>query len=197
MQVLNERVLKTVEKSGLDYFHFTEEDQKGIGFGNRFSYSIQQVFEKGYQQVICIGNDTPQLHSAHIKTAANSLDKGIAINGPSLDGGFYLMGIKASQFDAKIFESLPWQTGKLASSYLQSLQQRGIEIDTLEHLVDLDSEQDIDLLFQGQDLRSDLAQLILGTLSHDYTSHLYRAREISDASLEIPLNKGSPSSIAA
>jgi len=197
MHLLNERVLKTVEKSGLDYFHFTEHEQSGNGFGNRFSNAIQRVFKKGYQQVICIGNDTPQLQGAHIRTAVDSLNQGIAINGPSLDGGFYLMGIHASQFDAKCFESLPWQTGKLASSYLQLLHNGNVQVGSLEHLIDLDSLGDVEQLLQGKDQRGLLVQLILSTLVHTRTIQSYRVREISSISFEIPLNKGSPVSIAA
>ena len=197
MDVLNERVLNTVEKSGFDYFLFTENEQKGIGFGNRFSNAIQQIFKKGYEQVICIGNDTPQLHSSHIKKAANSLNKGIASTGPSLDGGFYLMGIHASQFDPKSFENLPWQTSHLAASYHKTLEEFDIKVDKLERLLDLDSENDISQLFQGKDLRSALARLILGTLAYKYNSHQYRVRETKQVSIEIPLNKGSPALIAA
>ncbi|BAO54415.1 TIGR04282 family arsenosugar biosynthesis glycosyltransferase [Nonlabens marinus] len=197
MDVLNDRVLKTVEKSGLDYFHFTEDEQEGLGFGQRFSNSIQKVFEKGYDKVICIGNDTPQLTSSHLLSAVNSLNSGKAVNGPSLDGGFYLMGINSADFDAVRFESLPWQTNKLASSYFKLLEEQLLRVDLLEYLVDLDSEEDIKRLFDGTDLRSSLAQSILKTLINKRASHVYTSKQTESVSFELPLNKGSPASIAA
>jgi len=197
MNVLNDRVLQTVEISGLDYFHFTEDEQEGFDFGKRFSHSIQRVFEKGYDQVICVGNDTPQLTSSHLFTAVESLNSGKAVNGPSLDGGFYLMGINATDFDAASFENLPWQTNKLASSYLNLLEAQSLEVDLLEYLVDLDSEEDINRLFNGADLRTDLAQAILSTLNSERALHVYTSKQTESVSFELPLNKGSPASIAA
>ncbi|WP_231959515.1 DUF2064 domain-containing protein [Nonlabens sp. Hel1_33_55] len=197
MNVLNERVIQQVERSGLDYFHFTEADQRGLGFGQRFSNSIQNVFEKGYQHVICVGNDTPGLTTSHLFTAAESLNNGKVINGPSIDGGYYLMGIAASGFDPKSFEELPWQTSRLASSYHDLLQENGFEVELLEYLVDLDSEEDIKRLFRGQDLRSSLVQSILKTLSSKRILYVYTSKQTISVFFELPLNKGSPASIAA
>ncbi|PRP67380.1 hypothetical protein BST86_09880 [Nonlabens agnitus] len=197
MDVLNSRVIQQVEKSGLDYFHFTEKEQEGIGFGKRFSNAIQRVIKKGYDQVICVGNDTPQLSCDHLLRAADSLNQGKAVNGPSLDGGFYLMGIHASSFDAISFENLPWQTGHLATSYMELLERQSKSVDVLEHLHDLDDEDDIHQLFKGKDLRWHLAQLILETLYFKPVTFSLEFSNTESVSLESPLNKGSPISIAA
>ncbi len=197
MDVLNLKTLRTVQKSGLDYIHINENEQEGTGFGARFSNAIQHVFKKGYDQVICIGNDSPQLEVSHLHRTAISLDGGIAMNGPSLDGGFYLMGIHKIHFDSDRFEKLPWQTSELASSYLSILQDRGIANSSLEHLADLDSQKDIDLFLKGKDQRTQLAQLIISTLSHIVNSYTYQVKETQSVSFQLPLNKGSPLSIAA
>lgn len=193
IEVLNDRVLKTVEKSGLDFYHYSENEQKGIGFGNRFSNAIQEVFDRGYQHVICLGNDTPQLSVDQIHDSVSCLQKGVAVNGPSLDGGFYLMGISKSQFDKEHFENLPWQTSDLASAYLRFLDASGVDFKILKHLADLDSTEDLHRLLNGSDQRSIIIQLILEALSTVQNSnHFLSERKRASGITRAVCNKGSP-----
>ena len=114
--VLNNNILKTVQKSGLPYFLYTEKEQNGHSFGSRFVNAIQEVFDKGFTNIITVGNDTPQLKTSHLNTAATQLEAHKFVIGPSTDGGFYLMGLEKSQFDATAFLELPWQSSRLCSS---------------------------------------------------------------------------------
>ena len=52
---LNEQTIKIVEKTGLPYFHFSEKNQYGATFGERFANAIQSIYDKGFQTVITIG----------------------------------------------------------------------------------------------------------------------------------------------
>ena len=74
--MLTQRTLKTVKKTKLPYFHLTEEHQVGDSFGERFTNAIQMVFTKGFEQIITIGNDTPQLRVSHILDASGHLENG-------------------------------------------------------------------------------------------------------------------------
>ncbi len=67
--------LKTVKKTKLPYFHFTEKEQVGASFGTRFSNAIQEIIAKGFENVIAIGNDTPKLTAATILKAEKELNK--------------------------------------------------------------------------------------------------------------------------
>lgn len=140
---LTAKTLQTVEKSGLSYFHFTEHEQRGSNFGERFTNAIQTVFDHGFDKVITIGNDSPQLKAAQIKSASIHLDKGEFVLGPSTDGGFYLMGIHKSHFDASKFMDLPWQTHRTATAVLQLILQNNVSIARLETLSDLDCISDL------------------------------------------------------
>ncbi len=100
---LTDYTLEIASKTHLPYFHFSEEQQIGDTFGERFINAIQAVFEKGYEQVITIGNDTPQLKVSHIIEAEKQLSSNKSVLGPSADSGFYLMGLHKSQFDHYAF----------------------------------------------------------------------------------------------
>ena len=105
--------LKKAKSTGLDCILFTEHQQQGNTFGERFTHAIATVFNMGYDHVITIGNDTPQLTSKHITEAHQRLQQQQITIGPSIDGGFYLLALSKHQFDANSFKAVDWQTNKV------------------------------------------------------------------------------------
>jgi len=147
IEQLNASTLKTVKKTKLPYFLITEKEQCGLTFGERFENAIKMVFNKGYENVITIGNDTPQLKPQHILDAKSHLDKNNFIVGPSLDGGFYLMGIARGHFNKISFLELPWQTSYLQKSISLQITALGIEVLMLAKLQDIDSISDLKKIY--------------------------------------------------
>ena len=141
--ILTAKTLDTVSKSKLPYFHFTEQQQKGISFGERFTNAIVSILNMGFENVITIGNDSPQLTVRHIIEAERQLHQEKFVLGPSTDGGFYLMGISKSQFNASTFETLAWQSSILSKQLIDVVAKANITIVTLNTLFDIDSIQDI------------------------------------------------------
>ncbi|AOW17409.1 hypothetical protein LPB03_08010 [Polaribacter vadi] len=140
---LNHQTLKTVEKSGIQYFHFSEKNQVGSSFGERFSNAIETIFNKGFGNVITIGNDTPHLKTKHLIDTVHQLEKNELVLGPSKDGGFYLMGIKKEHFNKETFLKLPWQTSKLQNCIASIITSKKLNIKFLEILNDLDVLEDV------------------------------------------------------
>ena len=115
-QYLNQKTYLEAKKTGLDVIVFSEKLQRGNSFSERFSNAIESAFLQGYQHIISIGNDSPDLKAKHIAIAHENLNKGITTLGPSLDGGAYLITISKQQFNKKDFASLPWQSRTLFTS---------------------------------------------------------------------------------
>lgn len=197
MDVLNNHVLKTVRNSGLDYYHFTEKEQRGESFGSRFKNSIEDVFKLGYTSVICIGNDTPLLSVDLIHKAANSLFKGNSVLGKSQDGGLYLIGLNRSQFQAQTFENLPWQSSQLSIFFNQYLKNFDGSVTVLKTLQDIDSTTDLYQFLAGKDARDLLIGILLNTLSRKRNNHKQSTFYNKQVFLFQPANKGSPVQIAA
>ncbi|CAL68541.1 TIGR04282 family arsenosugar biosynthesis glycosyltransferase [Christiangramia forsetii] len=190
---LNEQVLRTVKKSGLTYFLITENEQIGNSFGERFSNAIQQVFDKGYENVISIGNDTPQLTAAHLRQTNELLrDKKIVL-GPSLDGGFYLMGIHKSLFRRAQFLKLPWQTASLVKCVERLIHKSGAASYRLEVLQDIDDAKDLNSLlhiFSG--ISSEIRRIIVQLLRKSF-SFFQKKQKIERSTYQYSFyNKGSP-----
>jgi len=149
---LTQHTLKKVRKTGLPYFHFSERQQYGDSFGERFVSAIQAVFDKGYENIITLGNDTPQLKVSHILKAHQQLKSKKIVLGPSADGGFYLMALNRLQFCSTEFKNLAWQTSGLVKEISNLMTFSGIEVIRLPTLLDLDNTTDLRIFvdsFQG------------------------------------------------
>lgn len=140
---LNEQTIKTVDKSNLTYFHFSEKQQVGNSFGERFTNAIQAVFDKGYDQIITIGNDAPQLKVSDILVTKKQLLDNKFVLGPTVDGGFYLMGLHKKHFNKAAFLKLHWQASTLAKELLQLVLETKVETFSLKTCIDIDSTKDI------------------------------------------------------
>lgn len=141
-QTLTEHTLKTVQKTSLPFFHFTEEEQIGSSFGERFSNAIEMVFNQGFEKIITIGNDSPHISTAHLLTASKELQLGKSVIGPSLDGGFYLMGLHRNDYEKQVFTGLSWQTSRIKAEVFKILSSNSNEVSLLPALFDIDSTKD-------------------------------------------------------
>ncbi len=190
---LSEHSLKIVAKTGLPYFHYTEKEQEGDTFGERFTNAIQSVFNKGYKQIITIGNDTPQLKASHIRKAAMYLANDTSVLGPSVDGGFYLMGLHRDNFDAIKFKDLPWQTSNLGNELKKEFSTTQNSLLQLDRLFDIDNSQDLYFIskFSNQltlRIKRIIRSLIETTSAFFKTAFLFEGRFQS----KIHHNRGSP-----
>lgn len=66
----------SIQKSGIPVYHFHEQNQKGDTFGERIANAYQEVFDMGYEQVISVGNDCPDLEHINWKQISINLSKG-------------------------------------------------------------------------------------------------------------------------
>ncbi|WP_299247103.1 DUF2064 domain-containing protein [uncultured Aquimarina sp.] len=193
---LTAQALSIVEKTGLDYFVYNEQQQSGTGFGERFSNAINDIYKKGYHAVITVGNDTPNLNNIHLLKAVETLQKGHSVIGPSYDGGFYLLGIHKEAFHKKEFAKFSWNTANVRKELYTYLESYNTSFSQLDFLYDLDHFSDIiniyrTLPFLLKKLRSVL-QRILRT--EDRTTDATQVF-LSSIFSRIYYNKGSPSLI--
>ena len=110
----------TAISANLSLHIINEHHQKGETFGEKLSNAIEEVFNIGYEKLIVIGNDCPQLTVAHIEKAAHALDNNNVVLGPDNHGGVYLIGLTKNVFTKEVFETKQWQTASLFNQ-LQSL----------------------------------------------------------------------------
>lgn len=190
---LSEHTLKIVKKTGLPYFHYTEKEQEGDTFGERFTNAIQSVFNRGFKQIITIGNDTPQLKASHIRKTALLLSNDTSVLGPSADGGFYLMGLHRENFDLRKFKDLPWQTSNLGNELKKEFSTTQNSLVQLDRLFDIDNSQDLYFIskFSNQ-LTLNIKRIIISLI--ETTSAFFKIEFIFEGQFQSKIhhNKGSP-----
>ncbi|MFS4483747.1 TIGR04282 family arsenosugar biosynthesis glycosyltransferase [Hyunsoonleella sp. 2307UL5-6] len=192
-EALNTQAIGIAKKSGLPYFLYSEKQQVGRTFGARFTNAIQSVYNKGFDAVITLGNDTPHLTTHHILKTVEKLNTHDIVLGPSTDGGFYIMGLKKSHFNVEAFLKLPWQTSKLNRSISRVEAKGKTHITYLEVLTDIDTISDIRKIIHSFTKPSTSIIKLLIKLVQLVTSY------VSNKHITIPaiyqnyhFNKGSP-----
>jgi len=146
---LTDRVKKVVDATKIDHFYFTEKKQIGSSFGERFSNAIAAIYAKGYDNVITIGNDTPNLTVDHLLETKKALEAKSSVIGPSYDGGFYLLGLQKEYFDATQFENFSWNTSKITKQIRSYIEQYTTQIIQFEYLHDIDNESRLKIVFKS------------------------------------------------
>ena len=192
-QELNTQIEAKVKQTKLPYFIVSETQQIGNTFGERFTNAIQSVFNKGFDNVITVGNDTPHLKVSHINSAYKKLKTNTLVLGPSQDGGFYLMGISKEQFNAKQFKTLPWQSSKLRQRITNLLSLKSIKVSLLETLTDIDTFSDAKKITDSFRSISTLIKsilLLIITSAKAKTTHIFQFLKLNLTALNY--NKGSP-----
>ncbi len=181
-----------VQKSGLPYFLITEKEQTGCNFGERYTKALQFVYDQGYDNVISIGNDTPQLKMHHLVEAAKQLEQNKTVLGPSKDGGFYLLGLQKSQFKKAQFVALPWQTKHVFES-LKAILSVNHGISYLTKLRDINSLSDVKILLDGfKNIPVSVFKILIGLFNSEKRM-LFKKQTFTPAfQPDVYFNKGSP-----
>ncbi|WP_158844760.1 DUF2064 domain-containing protein [Algibacter sp. L1A34] len=192
-EALNLQTINIAKKTGLPYFHLSENQQIGVNFGERFTNAIQSVYNKGYDTVITIGNDTPHLTAKHILKTAEKLKHHHVVLGPSTDGGFYLMGLKKDLFNPDVFLKLPWQTTNLNRNISKVLASETTQIHYLEVLTDIDNASDIERVLNSfKSISAAIKSILLQSISISTKIIAYHITAFHNFVLKRQHNKGSP-----
>lgn len=121
---------------------FKKFAQQGADLGERMKNAFKQGFEDGYERIVLIGSDLPDITASHINKALDTLLHKDVVFGPAVDGGYYLIGL--SKIHDCIFNNKPWSQPELLETTLQELQTNSIAFETLETLNDIDTFEDLE-----------------------------------------------------
>ena len=87
---------------------YQKKGQKGTDLGARMQNAFETAFKNAYEKVVIVGSDLFDLKPTHIEDAFTALEKNEVVLGPSLDGGYYLLGMK--KMHPNIFKNKEWGT---------------------------------------------------------------------------------------
>lgn len=140
---LIDRATFTARQAGVDFLCVESGTQVGRTFGQRLTSALTYGFGLGYEQLVVIGNDCPQLTPTLVRQAVRALHTTDAVLGPATDGGVYLLGVNRRFFEAETWASLPWQTPRLGAALRRCLHRTGAVVLALPRLSDADNAHDL------------------------------------------------------
>lgn len=120
---------------------FYKTTQQGYNLGKRMQNAFKDGFKDGYERIVLIGSDLPEISEKHISKGLNLLKHNDAVFGPAKDGGYYLIGLRSMH--NSIFNNKPWSQPQLLAETLKELQQQNITFSTLDTLNDIDTFEDL------------------------------------------------------
>ena len=142
-QIEADRIKKWV---GRDFSFYAQTcDDLGIRMLNAF----KSVFNNGYEKIIIVGTDVPDMNFRLLEIAFDELDRNEFVVGPSEDGGYYLLGMKTLTED--IFEGINWGTETVFNSTIKKLDHKNVSYKMLKKLMDIDTKQDLLNWFHNSD----------------------------------------------
>lgn len=114
--------------------------QEGASLGDRMRSAFRDAFADGAQEAIIIGTDVPELDADTVRAGFAKLRSCDVVIGPSGDGGYYLLGMKARPHD--IFAGISWSTGSVLQETRSLLDRLGLTTGLLPALSDIDTFDD-------------------------------------------------------
>lgn len=127
---------------------FEPRRQRGDGLGPRLRHAFGTAFDEGADRVVVVGSDHPTLPTAHIERAFVELDGADAVLGPTSDGGYYAVGLRAPAWPAagELFEGIPWSTPEVLAATEARGHRLGLELRRLPAWYDVDEPAELERL---------------------------------------------------
>lgn len=146
---LNKRIISVARSTGLDYFVITSGDQRGENFAERFRNAFQFIFEKGYEAVISMGNDVPELNKNTLLDVADSIQSCDVVAGRTNLNGVYTLGLTKNSFLSVDFNDVSWCSGNVVESLIQHCNRKGLQIFSLRSVFhEINSRADLKIFIQ-------------------------------------------------
>lgn len=120
--------------------------QRGNHLGERMANAFRDAFDSGFERVLLMGTDFPDLPADIIDEAFGRLPACDAVIGPAQDGGYYLIGFNSNTFVPSIFDDMAWGSATVFKNTLAVFEKNGSAFHVLPAWRDIDTYEDL-LLF--------------------------------------------------
>lgn len=120
--------------------------QSGEDLGERMKNAISDVLRLGYEKVLLIGTDIPQIRVETFENAFDDLEENEIVIHPTFDGGYYLIGMK-KEYDS-IWRVKRYGTNTVIHDTLQHMEEEGLNVAVGQKYYDIDDRYDLKQLYR-------------------------------------------------
>ena len=141
--------------------------QRGKHLGERMWNVFQALCDEGFDRVIMIGADVPHVRDEWLDEAEMQLGAGDVVLGPTDDGGYYLVAMRAPH---DIFSGIEMSTQRVLGETLRKAVASGLRVHLLPRSFDIDAGRDLVQLrtvLKGRCVRLPRTAAVLAEISGD------------------------------
>lgn len=121
--------------------------QQGRDLGERMAAAFHGAFARGFEEVILIGSDIPDLPAGVLSKGFDALRRHDAVLGPCRDGGYYLVGFRSGGFRPEVFQGVHWSTASVFFETCRLMEQHRLSLEVLPAWEDVDTFEDLERLY--------------------------------------------------
>jgi rSAM/selenodomain-associated transferase 1 len=119
-------------------------EQRGHGLFGALSYAFERHLAEGFREVVLIGSDNPTVPAGPVHEACAALADHDLTIGPSADGGYYLLGMRASH--PGVLEHIDWSTARVYAQTLAQARRLSLRVHAVAEWYDVDEPADLERL---------------------------------------------------
>ncbi len=123
--------------------------QIGDDLGERLVSATRWAAEHGYTKILIVGSDSPTLPISYISEAITLLDARDIVIGPSVDGGYYLIGFAVENLTKTVplvFSEIAWSTAAVFQQTVTHVREAEGTLGLLPPWYDIDTAEDLAFL---------------------------------------------------
>lgn len=129
-----------------DYFRNLAPDmdlvqQRGESLGERLDNLLTNELLDGADKAVVMNSDSPTLPKAYLIQAFDQLTATDVVLGPTLDGGYYLIGVKEPQ--PRILRDVEMSTPYVLRDTLELASEAGVTVSLLPEWYDVDTVEEL------------------------------------------------------
>jgi rSAM/selenodomain-associated transferase 1 len=122
--------------------NFNKRKQMGENLGARMLHAFKGGFKEGYDNIVIIGSDCPDVNHVLLEQAFIDLSEHDLVIGPSADGGYCLLGM--NKLEAELFRDIDWSTEHVLEQTLEKAKSLTLSVTCLPELNDIDTIEDLE-----------------------------------------------------
>ncbi|MEI6857792.1 TIGR04282 family arsenosugar biosynthesis glycosyltransferase [Psychrilyobacter sp.] len=121
--------------------------QRGENLGEKMKNVFIHLFSLGYENIVLFGADIPEITETDIENALKKLKKSDLVFGPTLDGGYYLVGMKKIH-EIVFSDEIKWGSASVFEKTINLIKKKGIDVDLIDIQEDIDTKDDLINLYK-------------------------------------------------
>ena len=120
---------------------FEYREQSGGNLGERMTDAFRKVFLDGYEKVVIIGSDIPDINLTSVKNSFDDLVYNDIVITPTNDGGYCLLGMKSNH--PELFENVEWSSSLVFGTTISKCAESNLSVHVNGKMYDIDTIEDL------------------------------------------------------